>query len=128
MSNFVSVVIPLCNKESYIRRALNSIVNQSFQDFEVIIVDDGSTDKGAEVVRGFDDPRIRLIQQENSGTFTARNRGIKAARGDLIAFLDADDEWKPEHLEVLLRLQEKYPRHRGICNCISENTSKIRNY
>jgi len=109
MSNRVSVVIPLYNKEPYIARALNSILQQTLQDFEVIIVDDGSTDKGAEVVREFNDPRIRLIQQENHGLSRARNRGIEETGGELIAFLDADDEWMPEHLEVLLRLQEKYP-------------------
>jgi len=109
MSNLVSVIIPLYNKEPYIARALNSILCQTFHDFEVIIVDDGSTDKGAEVVKGFNDPRIRFIQQENHGLSRARNRGVAEARGELIAFLDADDEWMPEHLEVLLRLQEKFP-------------------
>lgn len=63
----VSVVIPLYNKGPHIARALNSVLAQTFQDFEVIVVDDGSTDDGAEVVMGFDDPRIRLIQQENRG-------------------------------------------------------------
>lgn len=105
----VSVVIPLYNKGPYIARALNSVLAQTFQDFEVIVVDDGSTDDGAEVVRGFDDPRIRLIQQENRGVSAARNRGIEAAQAELVAFLDADDEWLPEHLETLMRLREKYP-------------------
>jgi len=105
----VSVVIPLYNKGPHIARALNSVLAQTFQDFEVIVVDDGSTDDGAEVVRGFDDPRIRLIQQENRGVSAARNRGIEAARAELVAFLDADDEWLAGHLEVLLRLRDKYP-------------------
>jgi len=105
----VSVVIPLYNKGPYIARALNSVLAQTFQDFEVIVVDDGSTDDGAEVVRSFEDPRIRLIQQENRGVSAARNRGIEAARAELVAFLDADDEWLAGHLEVLLRLRDKYP-------------------
>jgi glycosyltransferase involved in cell wall biosynthesis len=105
----ISVVIPLYNKGPHIARALNSVLAQTFQDFEVIVVDDGSTDDGAEVVRGFDDPRIRLIQQENRGVSAARNRGIEAARAELVAFLDADDEWLAGHLEVLLRLRDKYP-------------------
>lgn len=109
----VSVVIPLYNKSPYIARALNSVLAQTFQDFEVIVVDDGSTDDGAAVVRGFDDPRIRLIQQENRGVSAARNRGIEAARAELVAFLDADDEWLPGHLEVLLRLRDKYPEAGG---------------
>ena len=105
----VSVVIPLYNKGPYIARALTSVLAQTFQDFEVIVVDDGSTDDGAAVVSGFDDPRIRLIQQENRGVSAARNRGIEAARAELVAFLDADDEWMAGHLEVLLRLRDNYP-------------------
>jgi len=105
----VSVVIPLYNKGPYIARALNSVLAQTFQDFEVIVVDDGSTDNGAEVVRRFDDPRIRLIQQENRGVSAARNRGVEAACAELIAFLDADDEWLPEHLKTIRRLREEYP-------------------
>ena len=72
----VSVVIPLYNKGPYIARALNSVLAQTFQDFEVIVVDDGSTDDGAEIVRGFKDLQIRLIQQKNQGVSAARNRGI----------------------------------------------------
>ncbi len=105
----VSIVIPLYNKGPHIKRALNSVLNQSFQNFEVIVVDDASADSGAETVKGFDDSRIRLIQQEHLGVSAARNRGIEEARADLIAFLDADDEWMREHLEVLLKLQKKYP-------------------
>jgi len=105
----VSVVIPLHNKGPYIARALNSVLAQTFQDFEVIVVDDGSTDDGAEVVRGFDDPRIRLIQQENQGVSAARNRGIEAARAELVAFLDADDEWMAGFLETIMRLRTLYP-------------------
>ncbi len=105
----VSVVIPLYNKGPYIARALNSVLAQTFQDFEVIVVDDGSTDDGAAVVRGFDDPRIRLIQQENQGVSAARNRGIEAARAELVAFLDADDEWLPRFLETIMCLRRKFP-------------------
>lgn len=105
----VSVVIPLYNKGPYIARALNSVLAQTFQDFEVIVVDDGSTDNGAVVVERFDDPRIWLIQQENQGVSAARNRGTEAARAELIAFLDADDEWLPEHLETITRLRKEYP-------------------
>jgi glycosyltransferase involved in cell wall biosynthesis len=109
MSEKISVIIPLFNKGPYIARALNSVLNQTYQDFEVIVVDDGSTDNGAEIVRGFDDPRIRLIRQENRGVSATRNQGFDKAISDFIAFLDADDEWMPKHLETILRLIENFP-------------------
>jgi glycosyltransferase involved in cell wall biosynthesis len=105
----VSVIIPLFNKAPYIARALNSVLNQTFQDYEVIVVNDGSTDDGAAIVRGFRDPRMRLIQQENRGVSVARNRGVGESRSDLIAFLDADDEWFPRHLENIMRLRKNFP-------------------
>lgn len=105
----LSVVIPLYNKGPHIARAINSVLKQTFQDFEIIIINDGSTDESVDVVQKFVDPRIRLINQTNYGVSFARNQGIKCAQSDFIAFLDADDEWKPEHLEVLLKLQKKYP-------------------
>jgi glycosyltransferase involved in cell wall biosynthesis len=105
----VSIVIPLYNMEHYIGRALNSILAQTIQDFEVIVVDDGSTDQGSKVVRGFSDHRIHLIQQPNQGVSAARNRGINESQSDLIAFLDADDEWLPGFIETILRLKAKFP-------------------
>lgn len=96
-----SVVIPLYNKENQIKKTLESVLNQTFKDFEVVIVNDGSKDKSVEVVEAFDDPRIRLINQENAGVSAARNRGIKEANNEWIAFLDADDLWKVNHLQVL---------------------------
>ena len=104
-----SVVIPLYNKGPHITRALNSVITQTVQNFEVIVVDDGSTDNGAMIVREFDDPRILLIKQENQGVSAARNNGVEVAQAEMIAFLDADDEWMPEHLNTLLRLRKKYP-------------------
>ena len=105
----VSVVIPLYNKGPYIARALNSVLAQTSQDYEVIVVDDGSTDDGADVVKEFKDHRIRLIQQDNQGVSAARNRGIEAANADLIAFLDADDEWLPGFLGKIIDLRIKFP-------------------
>jgi len=105
----VSVVIPLYNKAPYIERALRSVLAQTFQDFEIIIIDDGSTDDGAEIVKGILDARIRLIQQKNAGVSAARNRGIAESSFDLIAFLDADDEWKRDFLETVLRLKRNFP-------------------
>lgn len=105
----VSVIVPLYNESSRIARALSSVLAQTFSNFEVIVVDDGSTDDGVEVVRRFDDPRIRLIQQRNQGVSAARNRGIGAARANLVAFLDSDDEWRPDFLSKVIDLSNKYP-------------------
>lgn len=105
----ISVVIPLYNKEKQIAHTLQSVFKQTFQDFEVVIVDDGSTDGSVAEVEKFCDSRIRLIHQKNAGVAAARNRGIEEAKGDLIAFLDADDEWKPEYLATQYHLSQKYP-------------------
>ncbi|WP_048040012.1 glycosyltransferase family 2 protein [Methanosarcina mazei] len=105
----VSVVIPLYNKEPHIKRAIDSVLSQNIEDFEIIIVDDGSKDDGAKIVKSYTDSRIRLVQQENKGVSAARNKGIKEAKTSMIAFLDADDEWKPDFLETILGLRNKYP-------------------
>lgn len=105
----MSVVIPLYNKEREVERAIRSVVAQTVQDFEIVVVNDGSTDRGPEIVAGIADPRIRLLQQGNQGVSAARNRGIAEARSHLIAFLDADDEWKPCFLQEIMRLRAKYP-------------------
>ena len=105
----ISVVIPLYNKRSYIRRAVDSVLAQSFHDFELIVVDDGSSDGSYEMLADIADPRMRLIRQDNAGVGAARNSGIDEARADWIAFLDADDGWFPGHIDELAALIGLYP-------------------
>lgn len=109
----ITVVIPLYNKATSIANALDSVLAQTYQDFEVVVVDDGSTDGGAAVVEQYADPRIRLIRQENAGVSAARNKGISEARGEYVAFLDADDEWMPEFLSEIVALQQEFPECRA---------------
>lgn len=106
----VSVVIPLYNKAHTIVNTLNTVVRQTYRDFEVIIVNDGSTDDGVAVIeKHFNDSRIRIVNQENAGVSVARNTGIKAAKGEWIAFLDADDEWMPVYLQTVMDTVNTYP-------------------
>jgi len=96
----VSVVIPTYNRAELLKRAIRTVLNQTYQDFELIVVDDGSTDNTEEVVRSFNDNKVIYIKHErNRGAPAARNTGIRAARGEYVAFQDSDDEWLPEKLE-----------------------------
>ena len=104
-----SVIIPLYNKEASIKNTIHSVLNQKFKKFELIIVNDGSTDSSFEVVKKINDDRIRLIDQTNQGVSSARNRGIEEAQFNWVAFLDADDLWLDNHLEVVADMIEKYP-------------------
>ncbi|WP_298807451.1 glycosyltransferase [uncultured Psychrobacter sp.] len=104
-----SVVIPLYNKANHIQRAIDSVLNQSIQDFECIVVNDGSTDDSEQLVKNYNNKCVRLINQKNGGEAAARNRGIKEAKGDFIAFLDADDEWEVEFLNIISGLIATYP-------------------
>ena len=107
----VSVVIPAYNAAAFIRRTIDSVLRQSYRDFELIVVDDGSTDSTARVVKGYGQA-LRYIYQENAGDGPARNTGIEAAKGQWIAFLDHDDEWLPEKLERQMALLKRNPQLR----------------
>ena len=114
-----SVVVPLYNKAPYVRKALESIMSQTYSDFELIIVDDGSTDNSLEVVNEYIRDvlcmmsgvckNVRVIQQKNAGVSAARNNGVKASKGEYVCFLDADDWWEPTFLEEMDRLIKEYP-------------------
>lgn len=106
-----SVIIPLYNKSNFIVETIESVLQQHFKDFEVIIVDDASTDDSFSKVKSIKDPRIKLFKQaKNKGLSTTRNVAIHKAKGKIIALIDADDIWKPEHLEHIFILRKIYPK------------------
>lgn len=113
----ISIVIPLYNKAHVILNTLRTVFSQTYTDFEVIIVDDGSTDNGVEVIKEkyADETRIRIITQENQGVSVARNRGIEEAKGDYVSLLDGDDEWHPEYLEHVVAMTKSYPNAGMYC-------------
>ncbi len=102
-----SVVIPVYNKANTIKASIDSVFAQAFNDFEIIVVDDGSTDNINDVLKEYDN--LTIIHQNNSGVSVARNTGIENAKGDFVCFLDADDLWKDNHLSTLSMLIDKYP-------------------
>lgn len=104
-----SVIVPLYNKRAFIRRAIDSVLAQTFSDFELLVVDDGSTDGSTQVIEDILDPRLKVIRQENQGVGPARNAGMQGSSGQMIAFLDADDAWLSCHLEELQRLADAFP-------------------
>jgi len=100
----VSVVIPAFNSEQYIAECINSVLTQTYQNFEIIIIDDGSSDNTVNIVSAYKNDKIRLFHQKNSGSGAARNHGVKQASGTWIAFIDADDIWLPDKLQKQLEL------------------------
>ena len=106
-----TVVIPLYNKKEYIHTAIASVLKQSYPSFELLVVDDGSTDGSAAITKNFKDARLRYIKKEHSGVAATRNRGIKEASSGYIAFLDADDWWAPTFLEEIKNVIEAHPNN-----------------
>jgi len=104
-----SVIIPLYNKAPYIAKAIESVLGQTYCDFEVIVIDDGSTDQSLEVAKTFENKSITIVSQPNSGVSTARNNGVKIAKHPYICFLDADDWWHPTFLEEMKQLITDFP-------------------
>ena len=110
----ITVVIPLYNKQDTIQRALQSVFTQTVQPEEIIVVNDGSSDGSEKVVESMYHQLVKLIHQPNAGVSSARNFGIKEAKGDWIAFLDADDFWDIDFLETIMDLNTNYPEARVI--------------
>lgn len=119
LQNSFSIVMPNYNKEHYIYRTIHSILNQTYKAFELIIVDDGSTDNSNSIIKLFSDSRIKLISQKNQGVSVARNTGIKEAKYSFVAFVDSDDYWYPFYLEKMNQLINKYP-NAGAYGCVLE--------
>lgn len=114
-----SVIMPVYNVETYLGAAIESVLGQTFQDFELIIVDDGSTDGSAAIYSAYHDPRIRVVKQQNRGLAGARNAGIREASGAFIGLLDSDDLWRPEKLAAHIRHLKENP-HLGVSYSSSE--------
>ena len=111
----VSIIIPTYNREQLLGRAIKSVLAQTYQDFELIIVDDGSTDNTERLVKSFNSEKTRYIRhRKNKGPAAARNTGIRSAKGDYIAFQDSDDEWMPEKLEKQMRAFTTAPPEVGV--------------
>jgi len=121
MNPLISVIIPAYNRAHLIEEAVNSVLNQTYQDFEILIIDDGSSDNTKQVVENFKDQRIRYIYQNNAGPSAARNNGIKNAEGEYIAFLDSDDLWAAEKLSRQFEIiRSNTGINLGIISCNAE--------
>ena len=108
----ISIVMPLYNKEREVVRAVTSVQRQTISDWALTVVDDGSTDSGADLVLAIQDPRVRVLRQANGGVGAARNAGVRLTQSQFVAFLDADDEWDADMLETLLGLRGRFPEAR----------------
>lgn len=104
----ITVIIPACNAEAFIQETLQSVINQSWSLLEIILIDDGSTDRTGEIAAA--NPGVNVIRQDNQGVAAARNAGIRQARGNYIAFLDADDIWPPEKIAHQVAYMQQYPK------------------
>jgi glycosyltransferase involved in cell wall biosynthesis len=117
MRPLVTVVMPVYNKEEYVSRAIQSVLDQTYPELELLCVDDASKDGSMERVAEFDDPRIRVLRRTTSGPggYAARNHGIRHAMGDWVTFLDADDSWFPEHLAQAMTMADEFVDIPMIC-------------
>jgi glycosyltransferase involved in cell wall biosynthesis len=109
--NFISIILPVYNRQNYIERAIDSVLNQSYKEWELIIVDDGSNDSSASLIETYktQSTRIKTFYQDHQSSSAARNNGIKNSKGDIITFIDSDDEYKENHLELRLDYLNENP-------------------
>ena len=120
--SYFSIVIPVYNKEKFVVKTLESVLNQTFTDYEVIIVNDGSTDQSEAKILEFKDSRIQYYSKKNEGVAVARNFGIEKATADYICFLDADDFWHPNFLETMHRFTSEFPEQKVFASAIEIET------
>jgi len=113
-NGLVSIMMPAYNAEAYIHQAIDSVIAQSYPHWELIIVDDGSKDRTAEIVSTFEDSRVKLIRQENGGEAVARNTALQQMAGEWVAFLDADDAFLPDHLSSAVSALQQHPNRDGV--------------
>jgi glycosyltransferase involved in cell wall biosynthesis len=114
LPNLISVMMPAYNAEQFIQQSIESVLDQSYSHWELIIVDDGSSDKTADIATKFSDPRIKVIHQSNAGESAARNTALKHMQGEFVAFLDADDIFLPNHLEAAFNYLNAHPERDGV--------------
>lgn len=119
---YFSIVIPVYNKERFVSETLKSVLNQSFTDFEIILINDGSTDQSEAKILEFKDDRIRYFSKENEGVAVARNFGIEKATSDYICFLDSDDYWYPDFLEIMHSFTSEIPEQKVFACAIEIGT------
>jgi glycosyltransferase involved in cell wall biosynthesis len=112
----VSIIVPVYNVEKYLDKCVNSLMRQTYQNIEIILIDDGSTDKSGDLCDSYSDTRIHVIHQENGGLSAARNEGIKVARGDFLTFVDSDDWIADDYVSFLYELLDEYKCDISICN------------
>lgn len=117
----ISLVIPVYNAEKYLKQTIESALNQSYENFEINAVDDGSTDQSFSILQGFADPRLRLFRKKNGGVSSARNAGIREAKGEYICFLDTDDVLAPDYMQHMYDIAGDHQADLVICNNMTFN-------
>ncbi|WP_278627387.1 glycosyltransferase [Thomasclavelia cocleata] len=126
MNDLISVIIPVYNVEKYLHRCVDSVINQTYSNLEIILVDDGSTDTSSQICDDYQkkDKRVKVIHKKNNGAATSRNIGLFNAKGDYIAFVDSDDYIELDMYENMMRINEKYDCDIVLCDCYKENKNE----